>query len=346
MQTFLSLPGDRRLLAFQQVDARMGLQAFSVEKDFWVCWTLRELFALPGVGEHLTFKGGTSLSKAWKLIKRFSEDIDIIVDKEPLGFAGEASPEGASSKKQTRVRLDALMGACRSWVQGNLQPALAGRITEELGAGGWTLEVDPAMADGQCLLFTYPSVFAPGAAGYVRPVVKIELGARSDDWPHEDRDIVPYVTEQFPDLDPDTASSIRVLAPERTFWEKACLLHEETFRPTDKPRQIRMARHYYDLWCLITAGVATRSLADMALFERVAEHREIFFRHSWVDYTTHKPGTFRLVPPEDHLANWRSDYQAMQGPMFFGDTPSFDDLMTAAADFERRFNDQGSSASS
>lgn len=346
MQTFLSLPAERRLLAFQQVDAKMGLQALSVEKDFWVCWTLRELFALPGIGEHLTFKGGTSLSKAWKLIKRFSEDIDIIVDKEPLGFAGEASPEEAPSKKQRRVRLDALKESCRSWVQGTLQPALVGRINEALGADGWKLEVDPAMDDGQCLLFTYPSVFAPGTAGYVRPVVKIELGARSDDWPHEDRDVIPYVTEQFRDLDPDTASSIRVLAPERTFWEKACLLHEETFRPADKPRQIRMARHYYDLWCLITAGVATRALADMALFERVAEHREIFFRHSWVDYATHKPGTFRLVPPEEHLANWRTDYQAMQGPMFFGDTPSFDDLMTAAADFERRFNVQGSSASS
>jgi len=280
MRTFLSLPADRRLLAFQQVDATMGLQAFSVEKDFWVCWTLRELFALPGVGEHLTFKGGTSLSKAWTLIERF------------------------------------------------------------------TLEVDPSMADGQCLLFTYPSVFPPGSAGYVRPVVKIELGARSDDWPHENRDIVPYVTGQFPNLDADTASSIRVLAPERTFWEKACLLHEETFRPADKPRPIRMARHYYDLWCLLKAGVGTRALDDMALFERVAEHREIFFRLTWVDYTTHKPGAFRLTPPTDHLTNWRTDYKAMQGPMFFGDTPSFNELMVAAAGFERRFNGLGMATSS
>jgi hypothetical protein len=107
-----------------------------------------------------------------------------------------------------------------------------------------------------------------------------------------------------------------------------------------------MARHYYDLWCLITAGVATRALADMALFERVAEHREIFFRHSWVNYSTHKPGTFRLVPPADHLIHWRADYQAMQGPMFFFETPSFDALMTAAADFEHRFNALRSASSS
>lgn len=346
MQAFLSLPADRRLLAFQQVDARMGLQAFSVEKDFWVCWTLRELFALPGIGEHLTFKGGTSLSKAWKLIQRFSEDIDIIVDKEPLGFGGEASPEEAPSRKQLRLRLNALKESCRIWVHERLQPALAGRIEELLGPDGWRLEVDPAMADGQCLLFTYPSVFAPGTAGYVRPVVKIELGARSDDWPHENRDIVPYVTEQFPDLDPESTSSIRVLAPERTFWEKACLLHEETFRPVDKTRPIRMARHYYDLWCLLQAGVGERALADVALFERVAEHRQIFFRLTWVDYSTHRPGTFRLIPPPAHLANWRTDYQAMQGPMFFDDTPSFDDVMAVVGDFEHRFNAQGSVASS
>lgn len=120
--------------------------------------------------------------------------------------------------------------------------------------------------------------------------------------------------------------------------EKACLLHEETFRPADKPRKIRMARHYYDLWCLLRAGVGERALADPALFQRVAEHREIFFRHSWVDYTTHKPGTFRLEPPSIHLANWRDDYREMLGPMFFGDVPTFDEMIAAAADFAIRFN--------
>lgn len=338
MKTFLQLPAERRRLAFQQVDETMGLQAFSVEKDFWVCWTLRELFALPGVGEHLTFKGGTSLSKAWKLIERFSEDIDLIVDKDALGFGGDAAPDKAPSKRQRRERLDSLMEACRQWVQGKLQPAFADRISELLGPTGWKLEVDPSMADGQCLLFHYPSVFPPDAAGYVPPRVKIELGARSDDWPYEDRPIVPYVLERFSVLDADGNTTVRVLTAERTFWEKACLLHEETFRPPDKPRKIRMARHYYDLWCLLRAGVGERALKDQALFTRVAEHREIFFRHSWVDYTTHRPGTFRLVPPADHRADWEKDYAAMRGPMFFGTTPSFDEIVTAAGTFQDQFN--------
>lgn len=338
MDAFLQLPSSRRLLAFQQVDAAMGLQAVSVEKDFWVCWTLRELFSLPGIGEHITFKGGTSLSKAWKLIERFSEDIDLIVDKEVLGFGGDAAPDRAPSNKQRKARLENLMEACRHWVQGVLQPAFAERVHEILGEAGWRLEVDPDMADGQCLLFHYPSVFPSGAVGYVRPVVKIELGARSDDWPHETRPIQAYVIERFPALDAAAPFPARVLAAERTFWEKACLLHEETFRPADKPRKVRMARHYYDLWCLLRAGVGERALAETALFQRVTEHRELFFRFSWVDYTTHKPGTFRLVPPPGHVANWRADYQEMLGPMFFGQTPSFDEMMTAVAEFERVFN--------
>jgi predicted nucleotidyltransferase component of viral defense system len=338
MNTFLQLPIERRRRAFQQVDESMGLQAFSVEKDFWVCWALRELFILPGIGEHLTFKGGTSLSKAWKLIRRFSEDIDLIVDKDALGFGGEAAPDKAPSNKQRKARLEALMESCRLWVQGTLQPALAARIADALGADGWKLEVDPDMPDGQCLLFHYPSVFLANAAGYVPPQVKIELGARSDDWPHEEKSILPYVIEQFPTLDPDAVATVRVLAAERTFWEKACLLHEETFRPANKPRKLRMARHYYDLWCLLRAGVGERALADKALFERVAEHREVFFRYTWVDYTTHRPGTFRLLPPPDHLPIWRSDYQAMPGPMFFGDVPDFDEIMKAVSKFEKTFN--------
>jgi hypothetical protein len=338
MDTFLRLPAAERRLAFQQVEATMGLQAFSVEKDFWVCWTLRELHRLPGLGEALTFKGGTSLSKVWKLIQRFSEDVDLIVDKEALGFGGEAAPERAASNKQRRARLEKLMDACRDWVQRTLHSALTARLRSALGTSGWDLGVDPDMPDGQCLLFRYASVFPPGVAGYVRPVVKLEFGARSDDWPHEDRSILPYVLERFPALDPDPAVPVRVLAAERTFWEKACLLHEETFRPADKPRKLRMARHYYDLWSLLRAGVGDRALADMVLFRRVAEHRELFFRYSWVDYSTHKPGTFRLVPPDGHLAKWRADYHAMLGPMFFAEAPAFEDLLRVVKKFQDRFN--------
>lgn len=337
MDAILKLTLSDRNDAWQKASEQLRLEAMSIEKDFWVCWTLRELFGLPKIGEHLTFKGGTSLSKAWGLIQRFSEDIDLIVDKEALGFGGDASPDRAPSKKQRKTQLEALMEACRRWVQEILQPALATRIRSALGNSGWKLEVDPDMADGQCLLFHYPSAFRPDEAGYIRPVVKIELGARSDDWPHADRLIRPYVAEAFPQLVAE-AVVVRALAAERTFWEKACLLHEETFRPVDKPRKLRMARHYYDLWSLIRAGVGERAIAESGLFTRVAEHREIFFRYSWVDYTTHRPGTFRLVPQEHQMDAWRKDYDAMLGPMFFGEVPNFDEVLNVVRAFEESFN--------
>jgi hypothetical protein len=338
MDAFLHSSPERRKRACIELQDEMHLHAQSVEKDLWLCWTLRELFSLTGVGEHLTFKGGTSLSKAWRLIQRFSEDIDLIVDKEALGFGGDAAPDKAPSNKQRKARLEALMAASRQWVQGTLQPALVNRIATALGDDApWKLEVDPDMPDGQCLLLHYPSAFE-NEAGYIKPVVKIELGARSDDWPHSECPIQPYLAERFPQLMPEGPFPVRVLAAERTFWEKACLLHEETFRPADKPRKLRMARHYYDLWCLLRAGVGERALANTALFQRVAEHREIFFRYAWVDYSTHKPDSFRLTPPSEHLANWRSDYQAMLGPMFFGEVPDFNEIIEAVSEFEKTFN--------
>ncbi len=338
MDGFLKMSAKDRRLACVQVEERLHLQAASVEKDYWICWTLGQLFTLPGIGQHITFKGGTSLSKVWGLIQRFSEDIDIIVDKEVLGFHGEASPDHARSKKQRKLRLEFLMESARRWVQETLQPALAMRIGAALGPTGWKLEVDPDMNDGQCLLFHYPGDFAPAQAGYVRPVVKIELGARSDDWPNEEKLIQPYLAEVFPQLTTGSLVSVRVLAAERTFWEKAMLLHEETFRPADKPRKIRMARHYYDLWCLITRGVGERAAKDRQLFERVAAHREIFFRWSWVDYSTLRRGSLRFLPPVQHIDAWRKDYQEMKGAMFFGDVPTFDEILNVVGEFERDYN--------
>ena len=203
--------------------------------------------------------------------------------------------------------------------------------------------MDPDADDGQCLLFEYPGAFPPAEAGYV-PVVKIELGARSDDWPSETRTVTPYVAQLFPKTSGDFAR-VPTLAAERTFWEKALLLHEETFRPPDKPRRIRMARHYYDVWCLITRGVAQRAVEDAALFERVVEHREIFFRLGWVDYATLRRGSLRLTPPDDHRDAWHLDYDAMAESMFYGERPPFSEILGVVGEFEQRFNAGAGSSS-
>lgn len=319
----------------------MRLRAASVEKDFWVCWTLRELFTLPGIGPRLTFKGGTSLSKAWKLIERFSEDIDVVIDREFLGYGGDASPEAAPSRKKRGQALDDLRETCQKYIRDSLAPALSARIAQALVSGGWSLESDPADADGQTLLFRYPAAFDGG--GYVAPVVKIELGARSDIDPADVPQIEPYLAQTFPELLGDSRFSVRTLAARRTFWEKAMLLHEETYRPAEKRRGRFLSRHYYDLWSMIRQGVAEQALGDDGLFERIAAHREVFFRYNWMDYTTLRSGTLRLLPPQEQRAAWEQDYATMREVMFFGETPDFNEILKVVGQFEKELHSRATS---
>lgn len=156
MDAFLTLVPEERRQICEAVADDLGLSPASVEKDFWVCWTLRELFTLPSIGEHLTFKGGTSLSKGWRLIQRFSEDIDVVIDRQSLGFEGEHSPEAATGSNERRRRLEALRTACQIHIRDTLRPALEQRLRERLGGmGAWTLADDPNDPDQQTLLFSY-----------------------------------------------------------------------------------------------------------------------------------------------------------------------------------------------
>ena len=331
MDAFLRLPVERQRLFFQEGQQRIGLAPTSIEKDFWVCWILRELFSLQRWSEYLTFKGGTSLSKGWRLISRFSEDLDVVIDREYLGFGGDS----LSRKRQKK-----LVKECSRSIQEELRPALEQQSREALPIGlPWKLvsadkEEDQ---DQQTLLFQYPSVFA-GSLTYVRSVVKIELGARSETEPVETPVIKPYLADAFPDLLKNSTFSLRTVVAQRTFWEKAMLLHEETFRPADKPRKARLSRHYYDLWCLIKQGIAAQAMADVDLFGRVARHRQIFFRQSWVNYDTLRKGALRLLPSEEQLGEWRRDYETMREEMFFDEPPAFDEVMRVIRQFEEEFN--------
>jgi predicted nucleotidyltransferase component of viral defense system len=337
MDTFIQSPVEQRRKLCQAAGDALGLDAASVEKDFWVCWTLRELFGLPRSGPHLTFKGGTSLSKGWKIIHRFSEDIDVVIDREFLGFIGDKAPETAPSNKKRDERLESLKAAAQKHIREILGPDLEQHLRERLPAkSAWKLADDPSDADGQTLLFEYPAAFTPGS--YMRPVVKIELGARSDTEPSATPTIQPYVAEAFPNEFTSSVFTVRAVAPERTFWEKAMLLHEETFRVGGDGPRARLARHYYDLWCLIRAGVADRAESDPTLFRRVAAHRAVFFRKKKEAQESLRPGSLRILPVQNHVASWKKDYEAMRETMFFEEPPAFEEILRVVADFERNFN--------
>jgi hypothetical protein len=332
MDTFIKMPAEEKAQVFKEVAARLDIPARIVEKDFWVCWTLRELFEHPEIGARLTFKGGTSLSKGWKLIDRFSEDIDVVIDRDSLGFPGE---------KLSNKQLEKLKEACSRYVVKNLLPELHKQFSRRLPKGAkWTLEAAGAEEDKdlQTLLFRYPTEFAGEAESYTRRDVKIEMGARSETEPAESPEIRSMAAEAFPKLFTDASFPVRTVAPRRTFWEKAMLLHEETWRPSDKPRKARLSRHYYDLWSLITKGVAEEAMRDEGLFERVAAHRRLFFRYSWMDYATLSKGRLRVLPLPDQEAEWRQDYEAMRREMFLSVPPSFDAVLKTVAEFERDFN--------
>ena len=327
---YLSLAPRERLELLDAASRQSGLAQAILEKDYWVCKTLDVLFALPELGSHLVFKGGTSLSKVYGLIDRFSEDVDISFHREFLGFGEELDPEAAAGKEQSR-RIEALQQACRDCIRENLLPRLREAIAALLGGTeDWSLEIDPL--DAQTLLFHFPQAGGPGLA-YIVPSVRIELGARSDHWPSEEREIRSYLGEAFgPTIGKAT---VRSLAAERTFWEKATLLHAEVHRPKDKLMPARYARHYHDMARLAESPVAARALADVALRERVVAHKAVYFRSGWARYDLARPASFRLIPPDSRIAALKSDHQAMI-PMFFNPPTPIAEVLNTIADLETR----------
>ena len=326
-------PQDQRAL-FAEASKHLKLPEHMVEKDAWVCWTLKRLFDLPDARDHFIFKGGTSLSKVWKVIHRFSEDIDISLSREWLGYDGLNDPEAVTGKERKR-RLDGLATNCAEKLRSDVLPSLRDKFGTELGARDWSLKV--AADDAQTLLFFYPSVFGDVAGNYVRPVVRIEGGARSDRWPVAEQALLPYFAEAFPEAFPHAAFTVPVLDAERTFWEKATSLHAEAHRAAEKATPERFSRHYADLAALARHVVGQQALLRDDLRARVVEHKQVFFTSAWASYETAKPGSFRLIPSSQRLAFLAKDYQAMH-PMFFRSPSSWTEIVEILAQLEVQIN--------
>ena len=338
MDAFVQLKPQERRIYFEKTATPGNLSAYIVEKDFWVCWTLKQLFGLPEIGLHLIFKGGTALSKVFGMIERFSEDIDVSIDRGYLGFGGVNEPEAGGSNKEKQRRVDALKVACQRKIAEELEPALRAVMAGKIRAGeAWSLVSDPTDPDLQTLLFQYPTVFPPEESRYIRRAVKIEMGARADHWPCDTKPITAYVAERFPAGFREVSYPVKVLSVERTFWEKATILHAEYHRPADKELPARLSRHYSDVSELIRKGVANDAAAHLDLLARVVQHKTLFFRSSWANYGTATPGALRIAPPEHRLKSLRDDYAKMQ-EMFFAEPPEFDAVIAVLKQWESEFN--------
>lgn len=317
---FYTIDKAEKAAIFNAIASEKGMKPFAVEKDWWVSRTLEIIFEMP-IADHLVFKGGTSLSKAWKLINRFSEDIDLAIDKDFFeGYKGDIS----------KTQIGKLRKIAGEYTTGTFFEELK-QAFESKGFSGLNFEVIEAKdsdQDPRVLEIYYPNVTALSSA-YILPRVQIEISCRSLREPFTLQTFGSLVDEFYEGKDfAEPSFRVPTVNPERTFLEKLFLLHEEFHRLAEKMRVDRLSRHLYDLYYLSKAGVAVKAISDKELYETIVNHRYKFSRVGDVNYNLHHPNTLDPIPPKEVIAGWEADYVKMKEDMIYEENkPSFDDLI-------------------
>ncbi|MCB0308582.1 MAG: nucleotidyl transferase AbiEii/AbiGii toxin family protein [Bdellovibrionales bacterium] len=337
MNRFIQADPKTQKLYYEQTASKINLPTHMIEKDFWVCWTLKTLFSLDELNKHLTFKGGTSLSKVFGLIERFSEDIDLSIEKSFLGFHGELDPANAPSNKKRQALIKDLGDACRTYVQNTLQTMLEKEISSIIPSEySWVLKIDPDDPDQQSLIFEYPKIIEASPT-YVKSSIKIEMGARAEHWPVGIYTITPYVTELKTDILTDMDTNIRTLNVERTFWEKATILHMYAHYPEGKIVPTRQSRHFYDFYRLLNSEAKDIALENKDLLSKVAQHKMLYYPAKWANYEAAEKEALRLIPQAEVVDQLEKDYRQMSD-MIYGEIPSWKNILSEIQSFEKQFN--------
>jgi hypothetical protein len=313
---------------FAETAHRKALPISSIEKDWWVVQTLGVIFSTE-YADKLIFKGGTSLSKAWNLIERLSEDVDLVLDREFLGFAGELS-----KKKIHKLRY-----ASYKFITTKFITAL-GSAFKDLGFSEVVVKCKEVVNHDQDPLIVeiyYPKLTEQDT--YLRPGVLVEIGSRSLKEPYTQRTINTMVSEIF-DNNPfsDNGINIPTVNPKRTFLEKVFLLHEEFQRPPEKRRIERLSRHLYDIEKLSQTPFLQKALQDKELYNTIATHRSKFSHLQGVDYAKHSPEYIKIVPPADLLPLWEKDYDSMTKSMVYGERLDFNELIKCIEEIQKKIN--------
>ncbi len=324
MQHFYRLSKTQRTRIFEQVSARKSLPVYAIEKDWWVVQTLRLVFSLD-VNEHLVFKGGTSLSKAWKLIDRFSEDIDLTLDKKVLGI----------DQVQTKKQVKTLRSKSKRFITDEFFPSL----TKTFNSAGFN-DVKMRIAektenDPLTIEIYYPNIVK--YPEYIKPRVLIEIGCRSLKEPFAEKTITSFVTEKFAEQDfADMPITVSSALPERTFLEKIFLLHEEFQK--ENIRANRLTRHLYDIEKIMNTPYAASALGDHELYQTIVQHRRLLFSVSSVDYDLHQPQTIRFTPPDTLMKEWEQDYNQLTENMIYGEKLSWNKLIGRLEELTKKIN--------
>lgn len=332
LQEWFKLTDDNRRNIFEDIAKRKPLPvAVAAEKDWWVVRTLEIVFQTE-IAPYTVFKGGTSLSKAWNLIDRFSEDIDLALDRRFLGFD---KPDAEMSGSQVRK----LRKASCEYISEKYLPVLK-KAFHDAGLRATEIKLVPTQSadeDPVKIEVNYPSI--TNQSEYLLPRVLIEIGSRSEKEPFTEKQFCSFVGEQFKERNfADTEINIPVVNPERTFLEKIFLLHEQFQQPDEKVRVNRQSRHLYDLEKLMDTEFGSKALEDKNLYQHIVEHRKAITPLRGIDYANHSPDKINPIPPPSMMAEWKKDYEQMQQSMIYRESLSFDKLMARMKELKSRIN--------
>lgn len=323
------LSAEKRNELFEESARRRGVLPAIIEKDFWVCWVLKKLFESKKLSKHLVFKGGTSLSKVYGVIDRFSEDIDLVLDWGLLGYGKDG--EDPWEEKPSSTQLDKFNKEFNERSREYIRDFLFGDISELL-AGYPEVSMKIRENDGNVIDVTYPASFK---ATSLRPSIMLEIGPLAAWVPSINSEITPFAAEEFPEVFEVPHCPVVAIKAERTFWEKATILHQQSYRTTDMPKGY--SRHYYDLFKLTNSSIKDNALSDLGLLQDVVAFKERFYRSPWARYDLAQPGSFRLIPSERDDSALQKDFAEMQ-PMIFHSIPSWEDILESLSELEKEIN--------
>lgn len=314
---------------FRNTAKKMKMPPAIIEKDFWVCYMLDYLFHRCKWSDSFAFKGGTSLSKAYNLIERFSEDIDLILDWRLIGY-GLEEPWLDRSNTQQDLFNEKANNQAATFLEEEFLPVLIHDLNKELEKD-LRLYINPK--DKQTIDFVYPQIFSNPS---ILQEIRLEIGALAAWTPAKEVLITSYVAEQYPQLFSDKSTSICTVMAERTFWEKVTILHKEANRISgDFPQ--RYSRHYYDLYCMSQTEIKENALKDLELLKKVVDFKTKFYRCKWAKYEEVNVGTIKLVPNKIYLGELEQDYLKMRN-MMFGKIPEFSAVLDEVKKLEEEIN--------
>ena len=320
-EIFLQLEAQEQSQIYRAFSAELSRSPAVLEKDVWVCWVLQTLFTMPA-SLPMAFKGGTSLSKVFRAIHRFSEDVDVTLDYRGFDTSFDPFTKGVS-QTQLKKFSEKLRTFMQEHVHSVVVPHFKKTLTAELGTDGYKIEVS---ANGEELRVHYPTVLGEPSS-YIDNSVLIEFGGRNITDPNKKYEISPDIAELSPEL-VFPRSRVSVLSPERTFWEKATLIHSESWRGTFRPSVERLSRHWYDLFMLTDISIGQGALKNRDLLIDVVKHKKAFYNTNYAKYDDCLNGQLRLLPGDNVLKLLEEDFKRMtDAGMFIGTPPAFNRII-------------------